>query len=156
MHAHNGYIRMQHLAYRLCIHACAGLCSTHLNSSLCALLALLLNPAIAQISTPVYAWRTPAKYFFPQRIACTKPELITLTTDILMSDQQHCKESKQHPKWVQGIFAAFAEGLDSLPGCSEAIEEHGLCVYQEAREGPFHFGCEGQHRCSCCKGAAEG
>ncbi len=62
----------------------------------------------------------------------------------------------EHPNLVQVKFAAFAGELGSHPGRSKAIAEPGLCLCQEAREGPIHFGLDSQCRGSCCKGATKG
>ncbi len=37
------------------------------------------------------------------------------STVVLLSDQHHHKESRQHTKWVQVMFAAFAEKLGTRP-----------------------------------------
>ena len=60
------------------------------------------------------------------------------------------------PKWVQVKFAAFVGELVCRPRRRTAGEEHGLCICQEAREGPIHSGCDSQCSGSRRKGAAKG
>ncbi len=95
------------------------------------------------------------RYCFLSRL----PEVKTLTTDVLLSDQYHHRENMDCTKgckWVQVKLAAFAGEVGSHPGCSKATEEPGLCLCQEAREGSIHFGLDTQSRGPCCKGAAKG